>query len=590
MRYSARSPTAIAQDGVITDKERSKLQVLARALEIDPARADRIETEAKAARYHQAVSEAIADGTVTEEEARLLNRLQMQLGIDESAWTPGDLVPRPASAVSRSHSPGRGAGDAAPVPPRVAPVQRPPAGNRSDRLARAPEPLPPRPIASTGQSRPSIGARPRSSGQPREVALDGGTGGPDAVPLRRLPDKSRRPGSRAPARPRARTPAVSAHRTDSAADSPRGPRAEMPADAVPVRPVRAPEPLPPQAVARIGRPASSSRGRACRSSGAGRVRSPKPCRPRCDGTARARRSADQARSSSTTPWSTSRPAVLGTMRRHASTSSSRSGSRSGSRGGAWATTRNTASISPDQRANYLRWLAGGRTAPLDDIGYAFLFFYGLERRLLVEQQDLSPIVKEVVRLLETYTFSGSFDGYLSRFLSYTLARAGIGTLKEKWFEAVFDRTRAQRDEQHLAVGLAWLFSRGLPLPANWALRIARLDPRAPRSVVLERLPDQFQALFVKRYREQFGDGMVLKGSKRDREVTYRPASPSLLDLIEGLRCDQAGPDPPRDGHPEPVQAAHRDLDELHRGLEAAQPGDGQGGRGPDPRGVRGPAR
>lgn len=82
-----------------------------------------------------------------------------------------------------------------------------------------------------------------------------------------------------------------------------------------------------------------------------------------------------------------------------------------------------ASISPDQRANHIRWLAGGRTATLDDIGYAFLYFYGLERRLLVEQQDLSPIVKEVVRLLETYTFSGSFDGYLSRFLSYILARA-----------------------------------------------------------------------------------------------------------------------------------------------------------------------
>ena len=34
-----------------------------------------------------------------------------------------------------------------------------------------------------------------------------------------------------------------------------------------------------------------------------------------------------------------------------------------------------------------------------------------------EQQDLSPIVKEVVCLLETYSFSGLFDGYLSRFLA-----------------------------------------------------------------------------------------------------------------------------------------------------------------------------
>jgi uncharacterized tellurite resistance protein B-like protein len=183
-------------------------------------------------------------------------------------------------------------------------------------------------------------------------------------------------------------------------------------------------------------------------------------------------------------------------------------------------------LSSDQRANYLQWLAGGRTGRLSNIGYAFLYFYGLERRLLIDDQDLSPVVKKVVRLLETYTFSGSFDGYLSRFLSYTLARSGIGTLKEKWFQAVFERTRAQRDEQHLAVGLAWLFSNERPLPPGWACRIARLDPRSPRSVVLERLPDQFNALFLKRYRDRYGNGMKLTAAKRDREVTYQPASPS----------------------------------------------------------------
>ena len=127
----------------------------------------------------------------------------------------------------------------------------------------------------------------------------------------------------------------------------------------------------------------------------------------------------------------------------------RSGGRSKSRGAAWATTRSMRRSRPtSEPTTSTGSRAAGRRA-LDDIGYAFLYFYGLERRLLVEQQDLSPIVKEVVRLLETYTFSGSFDGYLSRFLSYTLARAGIGTLKDKWFEAVFDKTRAQRDEQHL---------------------------------------------------------------------------------------------------------------------------------------------
>ncbi len=108
---------------------------------------------------------------------------------------------------------------------------------------------------------------------------------------------------------------------------------------------------------------------------------------------------------------------------------------------------------------------------------------------LVEQKDLSPIVKEVVRLLETYTFSGSFDGYLSRFLAFALARAGIETLKDKWFEAVFAKSRLQRDEDFLAVALAWFFKKNAPLPVAWAIRIARQDPRSPRSIVLDRLPD-----------------------------------------------------------------------------------------------------
>jgi uncharacterized tellurite resistance protein B-like protein len=185
-------------------------------------------------------------------------------------------------------------------------------------------------------------------------------------------------------------------------------------------------------------------------------------------------------------------------------------------------------LSPAQRANYLQWLATGRTGTLREIGYAFLFFYGLERRLLVEQQDLSPIVKEVVRLLETYTISGSFDAYLSRFLAYVLARGGIETLKDKWFEAVFTKSRLLRDDDFLAVALAWFFRKNAPLPVPWAERICRQDPRCPRSVVLDRLHKQFSSLFESRYHDEFGEGIALRVSKRDRTLNYRPASPSLL--------------------------------------------------------------
>ena len=85
------------------------------------------------------------------------------------------------------------------------------------------------------------------------------------------------------------------------------------------------------------------------------------------------------------------------------------------------------SIPPDCRAAYLHWLLDGRRAPGAHIGYVFLYFYGLERRLLVDSQrspaaraEHPTLVREVERLLRIYGANGSFSGYagnLLRFLS-----------------------------------------------------------------------------------------------------------------------------------------------------------------------------
>jgi hypothetical protein len=82
-----------ARNGIITEKEQSKLEAVAKALNMYSGRAHRIESDAKTARYHQAVSDALADGNVTEEEASLLNRLRWQLGVEDAAWKAGDLAP-----------------------------------------------------------------------------------------------------------------------------------------------------------------------------------------------------------------------------------------------------------------------------------------------------------------------------------------------------------------------------------------------------------------------------------------------------------------------------------------------------------------
>ena len=94
---------------------------------------------------------------------------------------------------------------------------------------------------------------------------------------------------------------------------------------------------------------------------------------------------------------------------------------------------------------------------MDDAGYAFLFFYGLERRLLVEQQDQGPILKEVVRLLETQNVSGSFNEYLNQFLAFSLARLEFRSTDDQLFRAIFEKRRVKWDESLMAVAFAWLY-------------------------------------------------------------------------------------------------------------------------------------
>lgn len=188
-------------------------------------------------------------------------------------------------------------------------------------------------------------------------------------------------------------------------------------------------------------------------------------------------------------------------------------------------------MTPHQRANYLDWLASGREAPLDDIGYAFVHFYGLERRVLVDQRDINPITIEIVRLLERYTFSGSFTGYLSRFLTYVVARTGLEKLRQEWFDHIFDNSSMQPNEDILALALAWHVTKSQPLSAKWAMRIASDHPQTSRSVVVQRVPEQFESLFAKKFQTHFGNGLMLRTSQRDRVIDYRqPASPSLLNL------------------------------------------------------------
>src|SRR3546814_11495488 len=76
-------------------------------------------------------------------------------------------------------------------------------------------------------------------------------------------------------------------------------------------------------------------------------------------------------------------------------------------------------ISATARRAYLSWLAERRNAAGADIGHVFLFFYGLERRVLVAADldqhargQRATIAPEILRLPSIYGCpSGSFRTY-----------------------------------------------------------------------------------------------------------------------------------------------------------------------------------
>ncbi len=186
-------------------------------------------------------------------------------------------------------------------------------------------------------------------------------------------------------------------------------------------------------------------------------------------------------------------------------------------------------ISPGCRAAYLAWLAGGRSAPQAPLGYVFLYFYGLERRIITDAQhspaaaaEVPALLEEIRRLLKIYGHSYSFRNYASGLLAVGVMRTDgkryhqpppVNT--EKWSTGL---------PTQLLLGLGELVADGKPVPAEWALAWVRWNPESRLRTPAQRCPDEFEALFAAAYRDKYGDGMVLKPNKRKLAVTYKPAS------------------------------------------------------------------
>lgn len=185
-------------------------------------------------------------------------------------------------------------------------------------------------------------------------------------------------------------------------------------------------------------------------------------------------------------------------------------------------------ISPRNRAGYLEWLAGGRSDPRAYIGYVFLYFYGLERRILHDYRqgarnadELVAIFKEVNRLLKIYGNNNSFQRYAQQFLFAIYLSPGQANLTGR--KPVVAPSLYELPAP-LKVGLGQFSKAGLPIPAEWALAWVRQEPEIRLRTPAQRCRKEFAALFKQLYRDRHREGIVVKPNKTPVSPTYRPAS------------------------------------------------------------------
>lgn len=190
--------------------------------------------------------------------------------------------------------------------------------------------------------------------------------------------------------------------------------------------------------------------------------------------------------------------------------------------------------SPEQRRNYLNWLTSGKRDPFVELGYVFIYFYGLERRVVVDRQDSQAVIKELLRLFPIYKSSRSFQRYCSSLLWMSaLLASGVRELTDDILIQIIDATEFW-SEANLSALLSIYQKQNLPLPPDVAFLVTEHDSRSPRSVVFKRHPEKFRELFNTRFSEMYKSGFRLKTSKRDYFFDYRPASESLSGISSGI--------------------------------------------------------
>lgn len=222
-------------------------------------------------------------------------------------------------------------------------------------------------------------------------------------------------------------------------------------------------------------------------------------------------------------------------------------------------------LSPGARRSYLDWLAGGRSAPGAGLGYVFIFFYGLERRLFVDKafDEVDAIIDEVRRLLAIYGENHSFRTYATRLTE----AAELVRETEIARPPCSPAGRYLDYEMPLSVRryLGALLAASTPFDADdallWLMSLPDTYLRTPGT----RCFDEMSALWRIRFAQRHPAGLRIRAPKARLSGAYRAASGMFeVSISVGDLPDIASVSAPLSGLRDLLNGCMDDLDAYSR--------------------------
>jgi uncharacterized tellurite resistance protein B-like protein len=189
------------------------------------------------------------------------------------------------------------------------------------------------------------------------------------------------------------------------------------------------------------------------------------------------------------------------------------------------------SLSKNARGRYLNWLSSERNDLNTPIGYIFLYFYGIERRILVDYQkkqvsddECLELYNELVRLRKIYGSNKSFYNYATNLIEYlSIAVPHVIKINDSEIEhSIYSQLFKYR--------LALAVKENRPISPQLALIWIKSNPNYKLKTPAVRCENEFDALFIKEYQNKFDEGMIVKPNKTKLKLNYYPASSTLRGI------------------------------------------------------------